>query len=308
MKVNFKNQGHVVKSGVRSPEAEVRSPKFKVAFAAFFFIANFSSVIAFAQTQFIRQDSIPVTIGNQQLQFAWAGGMNFVQFSDIDLNLDGIKDLFVFDRSGNKITTYLNLGTPNTVDYKYAPQYINKFPRMHDWVLLRDYNNDGLADIFTSNASQIQVFKNISTVANGVQFQLVTDSIVEDRAPNSTHTISPLNVSWIDIPAIRDVDGDGDWDILNYGVVGTQMEYHKNLSMETYGVPDSLLFRLESLCWGEYTESQFDATLTLNTPCNPPPMQAQQNSPYKLHGGSCMECINTDGDNDQDLLIGDLSN
>ncbi len=273
--------------------------------AAFIFCAG--SLLA--QTQFVRKDSIPVFLNTQQLNHAWTGGINSAQFSEIDLNLDGIMDLFVFDRTGNKISTFINAGTPNQVAYVAAMQYVPKFPRMHDWVLLRDYNCDGKMDIFTSNASKIQVYKNTSNVATGLQFQLVTQNILANLTPNSTNNINPINVSWIDIPAIRDVDGDGDLDILNFGVNAIQIEYYKNRSMDLYGICDSLNFILEALCWGEFTESQNDATLTLNTPCTAPPVQPHdQNHNAFLHAGSCLECINTDGDNDQDLLVGDLSN
>lgn len=276
------------------------------------FASSLLVAIVSAQTQFIRKDSIPVFINSQQVNFPWAGGMNFCQYSNIDLNQDGILDLFVFDRSGNKVTTFINLGTPNQADFRYAPEYIPQLPRFHDWVLLRDYNCDGKMDIFTNNASTIKVYKNVSTLATGLQFQLVSSELMVDREPNSTHLLAPLNVSWIDIPAIRDVDGDGDLDVLNFGVGGQQLEYMRNMSMENYGVCDSLnSFMLESLCWGDFSESQVDATLTIHSGCNPPPIATDANAyntERSLHGGSCMECINVDGDNDQDLLVGDLSN
>ncbi|HTL80839.1 MAG TPA: FG-GAP-like repeat-containing protein [Bacteroidia bacterium] len=258
--------------------------------------------------QFIRKDSIPVTdsLGIPYL-FPWVGGMNSCQFSDIDLNLDGIKDLFIFDRAGNKITTYLNYGTANVVDYHYAPQYLSQFPHLHDWVLLRDYNCDGKEDIFTTNAGKIKLYKNISTTA-GLAWQEITEGLLTDITPNSTDTIVPVFVSWIDIPAIRDVDGDGDLDILTYGIGGTQVEYHRNTSMELYGICDSIQFTLETSCWGEYTESQLDASITLNTPCAPPPIHESDGHNAFLHNGSCLECIDVSGDNDQDLLVGDLAN
>jgi hypothetical protein len=273
--------------------------------------ASLTACITFAQTQFIRKDSIPVFINSQQVLFPWAGGMNFCQYSNIDLNQDGIEDIFVFDRSGNKILTFVNNGTPNQADYRYAPEYIPQFPTLHDWAILRDYNCDGKMDIFTNNQSTIRVFKNVSTVSGGLQFQLVSPELMLDREPNSTHLMVPLNVSWIDIPAIRDVDGDGDLDVLNFGVGGQQVEYIRNMSKENYGICDSLVFTLESLCWGDFSESQMDATLTLHSGCNPPPVApdaSSYNAERELHGGSCLECINTDGDNDQDLLVGDLSN
>ena len=75
---------------------------------------------------------------------AWAGGLNAPIFSQIDLNGDGKKDLFIFDKDGSRITTYINNGTPNNIDYHYAPEYRSKFPKgLHDWVLLYDFNCDG---------------------------------------------------------------------------------------------------------------------------------------------------------------------
>ncbi len=271
----------------------------------------FFGLIVHAQTNFVRQDSIPLYMNNVLQPFAWAGGLNSAQFSEIDLNQDGIMDLFVFDRIGNKILTFINQGTPNQVSYVFDSQYIDKFPRMHDWVLLRDFNCDGKADIFTSNASKIEVYENVSTVANGLQFQLLSTGIKANITPNSTDTIVPINVSFIDIPAIRDVDGDGDLDILGYGIGGTQVQYFRNTSEDLNHNCDSLTFTLESLCWGQFYEGNTTSAITLNSGCPNPPRAhdyANQTFDPNLHSGGCLECINTDGDNDQDLLAGNLGN
>lgn len=53
-----------------------------------------------------------------------------------------------------------------------------------------------------------------------------------------------------DIPALVDVEGDGDLDILTYHISGEHLEYHQNQSMELYGIPDSLEFVLKNQCWG----------------------------------------------------------
>ena len=67
-----------------------------------------------------------------------------------------IEDLFVFDRTGNKITTFLNNGN----SYSYAPEYEQLFPQsLTDWVLLRDYNNDNKKDIFCSVSGGIEYGK-----------------------------------------------------------------------------------------------------------------------------------------------------
>jgi hypothetical protein len=280
-------------------------------FISLFLVAAFS---AHAQIQFVRNDSVPVTINFQTLLFPWAGGINFAQFSEIDLDQDGTLDLFVFDRTGNKITTYINNGTPNQVDYSLAPQYITKFPRLHDWALLRDYDCDGKVDIFTAYtgmAPGIAVWKNISTMANGLQFQLVAFPLETDITPNTTDTMAILWITNVDLPAIRDIDNDGDLDILVFDGSGVHVEFHRNYSKEMYGVCDSLAFQLESQCWGEFSENTLNANLTLNDTCPLPPIvhgNYTPNAMHNVHNGSCLECLNIDGDNDQDILVGDISN
>ena len=113
------------------------------------FIVHCSLFTAFSQQKYydfgFERDLTPqVTTDNGHiLKFPWAGGMNECQFSAIDLNFDGIKDLFVFDKSGNRILTFLNNGTAGQPDYIYAPEYEQYFPALHDWATLIDYNKDG---------------------------------------------------------------------------------------------------------------------------------------------------------------------
>ena len=64
----------------------------------------------------------------QVFRFPWAGGMNSCQFGEIDLNLDGINDLFVFDRHGDRIMPFINSGTAGTIDYDFAPEYVDNLP------------------------------------------------------------------------------------------------------------------------------------------------------------------------------------
>ena len=99
------------------------------------------------------------TLGNI-LNRAWESGLNSVQFCSIDLNFDGIDDLVIFDKAGDRILPYLNSGQPGTQAFTYAPHYELKFPKFHDWVNFKDYNNDGKADIFTYSFGGIKKNKN----------------------------------------------------------------------------------------------------------------------------------------------------
>jgi hypothetical protein len=253
----------------------------------------FSYHSAYAQHSFSRWDTVPVIITGDTVEYPWAGGFNNPQFSDIDLNGDGIMDLFVFDRSGNNVVTFLNSGTPNTVDYKHAPEYQIKFPEMIGWALLVDYNGDGKKDIYTSAYTGIKVYRNDYSIVNGLTFTLVDSKLIADA--------SNIFVSEWDIPAIIDVDSDGDLDILTFEFSGSLMEYYKNLSMETYGIPDSLEYTLQDSCWGKFEESFGDCSVTLDT-CGAGKMEGKA-----LHAGSATLALDIDCDNDVEILLGDIT-
>ena len=112
------------------------------------------SVLNAQNGEYVPDVDISVTHNGSSIENPWVGGFNAPIFSEIDMNGDGVKDLFVFDREGYRTTTYINNGSPGQVDYGHAPEYRKKFPAgLHDWVLLRDYNCDGKEDIFTYSYS-----------------------------------------------------------------------------------------------------------------------------------------------------------
>ncbi|MDX5405027.1 MAG: hypothetical protein LPK28_05940, partial [Bacteroidota bacterium] len=56
---------------------------------------------------FVYSDLPKVWESGDSLENAWAGGVNYVQYSPIDLDIDGTKDHVVFDRSGNRLLPFL---------------------------------------------------------------------------------------------------------------------------------------------------------------------------------------------------------
>ena len=94
-----------------------------------------------------------------ELLMPWAGGLNAAQYNIMDLNEDGQDDLVIFDRTADKIITFLNEDN----QYRYAPEYQNYFPSdITNWLLLRDFNCDGKKDIFTGNSLGIKVYTNVT--------------------------------------------------------------------------------------------------------------------------------------------------
>ncbi len=233
------------------------------------------------------------------LQMPWVGGMNSMQFSKIDLNLDGIPDMLAFDKAGNKILTFINHGITDSVDYVYDYRYQNYFPNFNGWVHLLDYNNDNKNDIFTYTSAGIKVYKNISDTV--LKFQLLY-SIINSNMGSS---ISNIAITPDDYPAFYDFDDDGDIDILAFFGLGAYLQLHKNLSQELYGNSDTLVYKLQTECWGDISESATNSHINLNISC---PWRTDNFGFMKesRHTGSTMLAGDFNGDNLTDLILGDV--
>jgi len=261
------------------------------------------SFFCFSQYSFQRFDSIPVMENSQWLPNPWAGGLNNPQFSAIDLDGDGKKDLFIYDRSSDKIFTFLNKGQTGEVKYVYDSYYESFFPPLHNWVLLVDYNKDGKEDIFTSATYNgkigIAVYSNESD-ASGLKFKRMDPPLM--LADNNL-----MYASQWDIPAISDIDSDGDIDIVTFDIAGNFMLMFRNLSVENYGNSDSLYFTLYDKCWGKFMENFGNCTVTLDT-C-PQPIMRKESQPDgpQGHAGSTILALETNGDKAKELLIGDIT-
>ena len=196
------------------------------------------------------------------LSFPWVGGLNACQFGRMDLDGDGRKDLLVFDRQGNRLLTFLNRGMTGEIHYQYAPEYAKRFPKLTDWAVFADYDGDGREDIFTYSQgwAGMKVFRNISS--EQIEFELVAYPYLTSWQGGGEVNLIATNA---DYPAITDLDGDGDLDILTFGVLGTFIEKHRNMSVERYGTRDSLVFEKTDFCWGRVAESEENNEMYLDT-------------------------------------------
>lgn len=262
-------------------------------------------------------NSIPVEINGTTLDLAWSGGLNSVQVNHIDLNDDGIKDLFLFDRSGNTFVTLINDGSGGPEAYTLTRDYDDVWPlkELKSWVLLRDFDCDGREDIMSYSQAGFAVYRNVSTEGQ-LAFSLVSNQVKSNYVSTSgASVITNLFISSEDLPGVVDIDGDGDLDIVTFSILGTYTEYHKNLSMELYGSCDSLKFEVRNRCWGFFSENFSTNSVTLNVPCtynvpNPEigtdPGDEQLGEEDRAHAGSALTPLDLNGDGVMDLLLGDI--
>jgi len=272
----------------------------------FILFALLSNFLLSAQSHFgfRATNQYPIVENGDSLSLAWGGGLNQPQFSTIDLNFDGKDDLVAFDRAGNRIVPFLQVEIGGVKKYRYAPQYIANFPSIENWMLLVDYNCDGKKDIFCSAAgSNIGVYENIST-ADTIKFQwsLSTSHLFSDFHNGNPPT--NLYSFYTDIPAILDVDNDGDIDILTFSQ-GNAIEWHENTSS------CGLLYNLNTSCWGRFYEGALDNNLVLNgcigVKKTETPPAANSTTNKGLHSGSTILILDLDGNNLKDVILGDVS-
>ncbi|MCB0580460.1 MAG: hypothetical protein KDD10_14270, partial [Phaeodactylibacter sp.] len=233
----------------------------------------------------------------------------------VDLNNDQVMDLYVFDRTGNVQLAFINEGTPGESSYRYAPEYVPYFPQpLNDWVLLRDFNQDGAMDIFTQAQGRapfqgIIVFYGYYENGHIAFERLGFDneySLINFTLFNGTET--QVFVSNVDYPSIDDLDCDGDLDILTFNPAGGYIELYENQSVERGFGLDSLIFELTDDCWGGIFESSIEQAVGFSdAPGDCFELAGSEAPGPRLHPGSTLLTFDSDDDGDKDLVLGDIT-
>jgi len=235
------------------------------------------------------------------MDHATIGGFNQPQFQPIDIDNDGEKDILIFDRSGEKTLSFIY---QESGKYKHQPEYDHIFPRFSAWVVIKDFDNDGKGDLWFKNADQsaISLYRNITQVNDPhVRFEVVREVL---RAYNFGRLIdtSDLYSENSNIPAIEDVDGDGDIDFLTLQSVGFGVTLFLNTTVENNLPLNPPVFEENDVCWGDFTEGNTGNEIILERYefC----FRKIYRYLKKHAGGSSMLLIDGDNDGDKDLILG----
>ena len=244
---------------------------------------------------FDQVNNIKVFENGDSLINAWAGGMNYMQFVKFDLNGDTDEDLLAFDRTGNRLMPFLVETNNGSKRYKYAPTYVDSFPEINHWLVMVDYNCDGRKDLFTTAIGGIGVYKNEGNFK--FTWALPSNNLRSFYPPNNTIKQN-LYVSVVDYPVIKDIDNDGDIDILTFGQ-GNTVQHHEGL--DSCG----LNFKVKYYCWGGFEEDGITNKLNLDA-CNGQKKEPEIVNPNKVqHTGSTIVLIDLTGNGLYDAVIGD---
>ncbi len=266
-------------------------------------LANVSSAQDLQRLQFdVFEDGV-------QLRYPFTGGIKAPQFSQVDLDNNGVDDLYVFDKAGDVQMAFMSGGTSNALDYRYQPYFVSGFPDLNDWVLLRDYDGDGVMDIFAQSESPavsgVLVYKGRYQGNRLVFDRYNFHRFVHNLIPISTDngTFAQLFVDRADIPSIDDLDGDGDLDILTFTVAGGTVFHYKNMSVEMGYGRDSLIYERVENCWGRFFETGITNCLNLSEDRS----KCAEGFTAAVHPGSTILTFDEDDDGDKEILLGDIS-
>lgn len=251
----------------------------------------------------------PVVEGlNGPLVNAWAGGLNASQMTFCNLNNDGIKDLFVFERIGNRVMTFLGQRNANGISYQYAPWYEQQFPRIDYWAQMHDFDCDGIEDLYMSDPFGVRVFK---TVGTGRNLNFIPQGNYLSTKGFSGNMVN-LQVNYADQPLIRDLDGDGDLDMLSITFGGSTIEFNRNVSKDSTG-QCGLQYQKASACWGGLFLANTCGAFTFGACRNGALPEAivrqdQTTGPDQrpMHMGTTIEVADFNGDGIKDLMTGDI--
>mgnify|MGYP000877029837 CR=1 FL=1 len=266
-------------------------------------LANINQLMA--QNKFEITDGVQVNISGFDLEKPFTGGLNSPQFTEFDLNQDGILDLIVFDRVDYKILPYLRTNKNN---FLYAPQFEPQLPKGQDIYIAADLNSDGKQDIFTlSEIGDLIIHINESDKSsNALKFKNLGPWYYRNQYDSNYSILyNPLSFAntITDLPAIKDIDGDGDLDIVSYDPFNLTYYMFKDVRAEKGWNKDSFEFQNMDYCFGYFWEG-FNGGIILND-CPLDLGFPKKLKPRHVGGASCW-FFDEDNDGDQEMYLSNL--
>ena len=256
---------------------------------------------AFKQADTLPEVRLP---DGRRLPNPWSGGLNAIHAASVDLDGDGQDDYVLFDRIGSRVSCFSSAWEPlEGMEFH--------LPALQAWVQSCDYNHDGKKDLFTFNGiSGIRVYRNDSYQGEDA-YELVFTEITDGLPALMFGSSTALYCTNEDFPVIADIDGDGDYDVLNFWVPssGDFLLYYRNYAQESLGRADTFCLELADWSWGCFVESEesnqifLDSCSSRNEDLGSKAPDAQ---PDVKHAGSTMFGFKNTQSGLYDIVLGDV--
>jgi hypothetical protein len=269
------------------------------------------SVGVIAQIRYNKAGHIDFIKNGNAIESPFVGGMNSPQLQMMDLNLDGKTDIIAFDRSDFRIMTFLRVSGDN---FKYAPMYEHLLPSGKYIYKLADLNSDGKLDVFTiAETGELLISLNITPTKGPLKFKDLGPQYYRNQFDSGSfiyyNALSIANAK-TDLPEIKDLDNDGDLDIVNYDATYLTYSMFKDVRAEFKWSKDTFEFQNMDYCFGYFWEG-FDNNIKLNN-CflqngNPNfnPKLKPRPGPRHNGGASCW-FFDDDNDGDYEMYISNI--
>jgi len=281
---------HILRNGVAAKPRPANQTKIV---RILFFLPLLMTMSLLAQPALYRvEQEISFQVQGKELKMPLSGGINAAQPNTMDANGDGRQDLVIWDRMGKCVKVFLKQADGS---YRFSPDHEKFFPRaLSSWLLVRDLNGDGKKDLFTGDPLGMRAYVNITAGGGPLRFRRYHPGF-PILTKGFTSSIN-LKVNESDVPAIDDIDGDGDLDFLSANFTGNGfIEYHRNLSIERTGRADSLQLERVTQAFGNIRECDC-GVFVFSGDC--PPSAGRRSHA----GGKVLLTFDADQDGDRDLL------
>ncbi len=245
--------------------------------------------------------SVPFYINDFLIEQPFIGGLNAPQFCHLDLNLDGQLDIIVFDRYDAKLFTYIRIKDDQ---FKYQPEYEYQLPKGNYYYKTADLNSDGKLDIFTSTKTGgLKIFKQLSPAPTGdLRFTDLGDLFYRNQYSEGDNLplYNLISFPILDLPEIKDMDGDGDLDLLTYDAGNFTYRQFRDVRSEMGWSSDTFEFQIMDVCFGYFNEG-VNNSIVLGE-CPPFTLKLK---PRHANGSACFT-FDEDSDGDIELVISNI--